>query len=336
MGALDPAKEGLSTSTLDPSDLLRARLLLVSGKGGTGKTTFSVALAQTLASMGRRVLLLEVDDHQSALVDYFGTAPRFEPTQVDAGLHIAHVSWLEGLEDWLLDEIPVVRVVRVIVSHRLIRLFVDATPGSRELLVFARILKLLKAFDTVVVDLPASGHAVSFFRVPHSSVALFPTGPIHTLCRRILEVLADGSTRSILCSMPEDMILNETLETWHAIRRLAPGMEPPSIVLNQGIPSTLGPDEALLLERLRRQRDRRPLDDDGQEARRRELLRAGVWEAERARATEEALLRIRRETTARTLLIPILSTGEGPAEVSRRLRDLLENPSSPGNSGGPP
>jgi hypothetical protein len=309
-------------------DLIESRLLLVTGKGGTGKTTISVALARVAASEGRKVLLLELDNQRSALPEFFGTTPVFEPTLVEKGLYLSNVIWKKALEDYLAGEVPVARVVRLVLSNRMVNLFLEATPGAPELSLYARILHLREDFDTVVVDLPASGHATSFFRVPHRSLQLFRVGPIHKLCERVIEVLGDATTRTVIASMPEEMVLNETIETWNAIRRLAPEMSAPEVILNQCLLPSLSPGELTLLARVGNalgvgSGDAAELPVDRHEELGRELLRAGLWEIERERTTAEAIERIQRETRAEVFLVPMMVSRGSANDIATRLENLF-------------
>jgi hypothetical protein len=309
-------------------DLIESRLLLVTGKGGTGKTTISVALARAAASGGRKVLLLELDTQRSALPEFFGTTPTFQPASVDTNLHVSNVLWKKALEDWLSAEVRVARMVRLVLSNRMVNLFLEATPGAPELSIYARILRLSADFDTVIVDLPASGHATSFFRVPHRSLQLFPAGPIHKLCQRIIETLGRPTTRTVIASMPEEMVLNETIETWNIIRHLAPEMCPPGVILNQCLLPSLSAGEVTLLGRVGNALGvgsglAETLPSNEREGLGRELLRAGLWEVEREHTTAEAIGRIQRETQAELFLIPMMVARGSANDIATRLENLF-------------
>lgn len=300
-----------------PMDWTGRGILLVTGKGGTGKTTVSVAVAQLAATQGRRVVLVEVDNHRPSLLDYFRGTPSYEPHAVAPNLDISNITWIEALADWLTGVVPAQRVVRLILSNRMVRLFLDVTPGSREMVVFARLLALRESYDLVVVDLPASGHAVSFFLVPYRALSIFFAGPIRLLAERIVEELRRETTRIVLVSLPEEMVINETIETWHALRDLAPELTVRAVILNQALEPSLSEAEQTLLRRLEREGtgSTDPLAE--------ELVRAGRWEAEREATTADALDRIGRETTARVIPVPLLASTGGPATIATRVEGLL-------------
>lgn len=307
-------------------DLLRRGTVYVTGKGGTGKTTLAVALARLGAAQGRKVVLVEVDNHRPSLTEHLGTVPTFEPVLVAPNLAISNITWPEALADWLTGVVPASRIVKLILSNRMVRLFLDVTPGSREMVIFARILALARQYDLVVVDLPASGHAVSFFLVPHRALLVFLTGPIRKLASDIVESLRSGGSEILLVTLPEEMVVNETVETWAALGSLAPELQPRTVFLNQGLEPSLSPDERVLLDRLVARGlspQVPPSRQEGAQDPLAQLVLAGLWEADREQATAQARERLVRETGVRVLTVPLMGQGEGPADLSRRVEGLL-------------
>jgi len=299
--------------------LMAAHLLFVTGKGGTGKTTIAMALARAAAAQGRRVALVEVDNQRPSLTEHFGQAPAYHPVNVGPNLWIGNVTWDEALEEWLGRVVPVPRMTKLILGNRMVRLFLEVTPGSREVVTFARLQQLTEAYDLVVVDMPASGHAVSFFRVFTRASSLFSAGPVRHSLDDALRLLAAPTTHLVFASLPEEMVVNETIETWQRLREGIPSLSMPLVVLNQGLIPTLSPGESVLLERLARLEP-----GPGADGRRRaELLRAGRWEAQREQATGEAMERLGQFTTMELLVAPLMGAGGGAADRIRRMEALL-------------
>ncbi len=304
-------------------DVLDARLLFVTGKGGTGKTTVALALARAAAAEGRRVVLVEVDSHRPTLAAWLGIETAYTPVPAGPGLDVANVTWLDALVDWLTGIVPVQRIVRLILTNRMVHLFLDVTPGSREVVLLARIEALLHQYDQVVVDLPATGHAVSLLRVPQQSASLFPTGPLRRTLDGLVVLLARPDTQVVLAALPEEMVVNETIETWQKIAGFRPPLALPLVVLNQA----LSPDpDPRWREQVRRLAALQPEGPAG------EVLRAGLWEAEREEITAEALRRLAREVRARVVVVPLLDTLADPLErvgqVEARLVEALAETSA--------
>lgn len=309
--------------TLKLNELLESRLLLVTGKGGTGKTTSAVALARLAADRGRRVVLVEVDNQHPSLSEHFGVRPEYEPRTVAPGLDIANLTWMECLVEWLRGVVPVVRLVRLILNNRMVRLFLDVAPGSREMVVFARLLDLVEEYDLVVVDLPASGHAVSFFLVPYRASSLFQTGPLHRSSHDILATLRKASTRIVVVSLPEEMVVNETVETCEALEEIAPELAVSGVILNQALEPRFSDAQKDLMERLYRRFGHPEASADEHQRLRQELVRAGRWEAERELATAEAVRRIRSGPCSHVQVVPVLVGDETPGSVVQQVATIL-------------
>ncbi len=298
--------------------------MLVTGKGGTGKTSLSVALARAAAAKGRKVLIAEVDNHHPALTEYFGVEPVFEPGAVAENLYIANIKWLSALEAWLSGVMPVKRVVRLILNNRLVKIFLDVSPGSRELSVIGRIIALSRKYDLLVVDMPASGHALSFFRVPYKSMSLFPTGPIKRLCIEAIDTFEDDSCVVVIASLPEEMVVNETIETYRALKQLSPEIDIPLVVLNQSIVPSMSEHEKDLLDRMATElAERYPLGR-GSCSSAMEMVQAGRWEAERESTTAEAVNSISTKTGAYVLPVPLMTGVEDQDQVAVRIESLLK------------
>ena len=301
--------------------LLGARLLFVTGKGGTGKTSIALAFARAVASQGRRVCLAEVDNQRPSLTEYYDFEPGFEPVVVAPRLAVTNITWFEALQEWLGRFVPVQRVVRLILGNRMVRMFLDVTPGSREVVTFARLMQLMDRFDLVVVDMPASGHAVSFFRVFSGSASLFPAGPVRRTMDEAMARIGDAGTHLVLCALPEEMVVNETIETWRKLCDVAPSLDIPLVVLNQGMPPVITDPERTLLDRLAAELGHGV--DGAEQGFSLELVRAGHWEAEREQATDLAEGRLRNETDMDLLMAPLMGSRGGPGTRVRRLEALL-------------
>ena len=185
---------------------------------------------------------------------------------------------------------PGQRVVKLILSNPVVKLFLDATPGAREVVILSKIASLVESWDMVIVDMPASGHAIGMLRVPNLALKLMAAGPIRKRAEEVLaavhprfdraraeEVLALFTRRDtslVMVALPEEMVVNETVETYQAVRHEVPGLNVAAVVLNRAAASSLNADERKLLGRLSEGGPEGDLEGGA-----RELLVAGVWEA---------------------------------------------------------
>lgn len=277
---------------MDLSPLLDSRFLLITGKGGAGKTTLAAAVARLNAERGKRVVIAEIDSHRAAMTSLFGVEPAYVPAVAGPGLYLTNIRWMEALEEWLDETIAVKRIVRLVLTNHIVQLFLNATPGARETVILSRLMTLRDQYDQVIVDMPASGHALSLLSVPDIAVRLMKSGPVRERSQRVIDAFAHPSTTAVVVSLPEEMVVNETIELWQGIRKTVPRTRPPFVVLNRCASPSLSAQEIELLVRLRAEAtDPAAL----------ELLRAGTWEADLERATGEALERLRAE-----LQVPVL------------------------------
>jgi anion-transporting ArsA/GET3 family ATPase len=288
------------------ASLLEGRLTLVTGKGGTGKSTVAAALAVLAAARGRRVLLAEVDMSRPATTALFGVEPGNEPTAVQPRLDLVNVTYGPSLVGFIGSVVPVRRIVNMVVENPIIRRFLDFTPGAREMVTLSRIVQLAPKYDLVVVDLPASGHAFSLLDVTRSALGLFRSGPMRERARALRDVLEAETTRTALVALPEEMVVNETLETFGRFETFGLLSRRPVILLNRATPPTLTEPEQVLIDRL-------ALADLPPNAA--EFARAGRWEGQLERETAAALTRL--ADVSAPVLIPPATEGGQPAEVLR-------------------
>jgi anion-transporting ArsA/GET3 family ATPase len=292
--------------------LLDKRLVLVTGKGGTGKTTFAAAIAVLAAARGRRTLLLEIDAQRPSLAPVFGFKPQFQARAV-AGqpkLEVANLTWPEALESYLGSMIPVSRLVKLVLSNAIVSRFIDFTPGSQELIELSVIANAAERYDLVVVDMPATGHAFSMLDIVRSAVSLFRSGPVRGRAEQLRDLMAAPSTHLALVALPEEMVVNETLETIERFRKGGLLSGPPTVFLNRASAPSGNAAERELLARLAAS----PLTPDQAE-----WVAAGLWEARLEVATARALERLEEGGASKlagpAVLVPPVGGVSGPREV---------------------
>ena len=292
---------------------------MLTGKGGTGKTRVSAALGLAAGDTGRKVLVAEVDAQRSALEEAFGHPLTYEPTQVAPNVWACNITFQPAMVDWLDRTVRASRIVGLILNNPMVQVFLDVTPGARELVVLSRVVGYLEEYDQVIVDLPASGHAVNLLKIPDTAHRLMRTGPIHQRAGEILEVLRGPDTVLGIVTLPEEMVVNETVELYTRLGEIMPDLDVPLVFLNRCAAPSMTDDEHKLLARLSGVKS---LENDGKE-----LLLAGRWDAELERATADSLGRLHSEIGVSVVPFPRLGVlggfEGGPLKVTQQMSSAL-------------
>ncbi len=199
-----------------PADLLDRRLLIVTGKGGVGKTTTAAALALLAADRGKRTLVCELDA-KGNLASFLECGPTtFTPREV-APQPLRDVDGQRGVAQGV-PEPPAAPADARCASARSTRIFeyvATAAPGVREILTIGKMVWEVRErhWDLIVVDAVASGHIVGQLTAPQSINELVSVGLIRQQTDWMVEILGDPATTGlIITATPEEMPVNETLE----------------------------------------------------------------------------------------------------------------------------
>lgn len=290
-------------------ELLASRLVLITGKGGTGKTTYAAALALIGAARGKRTLLAEIDSQRTAFRPIFektGVEIGHDPVRVRKNLDVCNISWQEALTTFVTALVPSRRIVSMVLQNKIVGRFIDFTPGSQELVVLSALVDQLGKYDLVVADLPATGHAFSLLDVTRSALGLFRSGPVRARATELRSALQSPTTRIVLVALPEEMVVNETVETCERLTRFELLSRPPTVFLNRATLPTLTADERELVRRLGEQ----PLDPIQAE-----FVRAGRWEDELEQGTAASAERLREGLHRDVILVPPATAGGSPDAV---------------------
>jgi len=194
-----------------PSREPLASVVLVTGKGGVGKTTIAAGLAHAAFERDGRAVLIEFSDGESGK-RVLGRRSKVEHIVVKPG---------DAIEEMAADIFGSAILSKVVIGNFAMRRFLRATPALRELgqLEAVRRVSAERPGTRVVVDMPATGHGVAWLRVPAQMRDLLRGGPLQELSKRLSEdLVAPGKSSVVIVSLPERLVLKETLELADAIR----------------------------------------------------------------------------------------------------------------------
>lgn len=218
--------------------MLDKRLVIVSGKGGVGKSAVAAGLALLGQRNGLRILAVEMGS-PGGLSTHFSTGPlEFKPREVRPGLHAMHIVRSEALLEYLSLQLRLPGVGRFGAVARAFDAFATAAPAIREIITIGKILWEVKEdrWDLVVADAPPTGQIGSYLRAPRSISELVPTGRIRAQSEWMTATLADADmTQLAIVTLPEELPTTETLETmrWLEDEHIVP---PPVVITNRALP----------------------------------------------------------------------------------------------------
>lgn len=202
--------------------LLDNRLIFVTGKGGVGKSTVTAGLAHALSRAGRRTLVLETDTF-SAMEDLFDySSPGLEPVSINEHLFASNLNSEDCFIATLRRFVPSDRIARAVIKNRVAKVFFRAAPSVNEVTILDQVRVFFEKtdddgepfYDHILVDLPASGHAVTFLNVPATMHGMMRgIGPIAKMSEQVADLISDPDTTAIIAvCLPEEMPVNETID----------------------------------------------------------------------------------------------------------------------------
>ena len=215
--------------------MLSTDLVLVSGKGGTGKSAVASAIAIERARRGQTVLAIDLGNGLGLGAHLRARHLTYKPVEVRAGLYAMTMERTAALDEYFKKQLHMPQGAPTKPIAGALSVLVDAAPGVREIISIGKPVHELwqGTWDAVIVDTPSLGQFRSYLRAPMTISELAPTGAVGRQASALAEVLADaGTTRVVLVTNPAELPVIETREMLEHIReeQLCPA---PSVVMNR-------------------------------------------------------------------------------------------------------
>jgi anion-transporting ArsA/GET3 family ATPase len=241
-----------------PVDWPKVRLHVVTGKGGTGKSTVAAALALALAGSGRNVLLCEVEGRQG-IARMFDVDPLpYEERRITKGapdedgragqVHALHIDAESALLEYLSMYYKLGRAGKALDRFGVIDFATTIAPGVRDVLLTGKVYEAVQrprgnrnreqvTYDAVVLDAPPTGRICQFLGVNSELAGLAKVGPIKSQADKVMELLRSPRTAVHLVTILEEMPVQETSDGIAELR--AAGLPVGGIVVNLVRPQAL-------------------------------------------------------------------------------------------------
>ncbi|HTS88162.1 MAG TPA: ArsA-related P-loop ATPase [Gemmatimonadales bacterium] len=290
--------------------LARLQLVVVTGKGGVGKTTVAAALARLLAEGGRRTLLLEIDPRES-LHQLLGTEPSGgKIVKVGPRLAVQNLQAQAVIEGLVREKVRVGVLAKKIVASPVFQHFTEGAPGLKEMAILGYALRTVKGeyrhrADVVVLDAPATGHGASMLSAPLLLAEAIEGGQLGEMAQDLAGLIADPRRCGVvLTTLAEEMPVQELVELVTLLRERM-GRPPELVVANALYPpfpaNAPAPRSGALTETL------------------------ALWEQRRA-VNERELARLGQAWKGPLVELPLLPVDRGPmllAQVADALGEAL-------------
>ncbi len=281
--------------------LAQLQLIIVTGKGGVGKSTLSAVLGRLLSDAGRRVLLVEVDPREN-LHQLLEVPPSDGAiVRVSPRLWLQHLQPRDILDDLVREKLKVGVLVNRVLESPTHQHFTEAAPGLKEAAVFGRALRLLSGHgprgtprpDVIVLDAPATGHGLAWLAAAQLVSDVISSGPIGNMAREVAAFVENPKRCGfVVVTTGEEMPVQETLELLATMdERLA--RTPELIIANALYPPLRHTDEEMAGDALHE-----------------------LW-VHRRTINETEVDRLRESWPGTIIELPLLPMNPGPAMVGR-------------------
>jgi len=208
-------------------EILNKRLIVVTGKGGVGKTTVSAVIALAAKKSGKRVLVCEINAKEkiAPLLGYKESGSEIK--EIEKNLFTVNIIPDKAMEEYGIMILKSKFIYNTIFNNRYVKKFLSAIPGLSEILIWGKIRfherERLKGgrnkYDLIVVDAPATGHGITLLKLPVAILSVLKKGALAKEGKELYKLLTDFEKTSInIVTIPEELPVNEAVELFNTIK----------------------------------------------------------------------------------------------------------------------
>jgi anion-transporting ArsA/GET3 family ATPase len=302
--------------------LLDKRLVIVTGKGGVGKSTVALALGVKAAESGKRTIVCEVSAQERLSRMFHRADAGFAEVEMAENLWAISIDPDESMREYVLIQLKVRAMRDLLFKSKIFTYLAAATPGLRELVTIGKIWELAqddrkvkkgRNYDLVIVDAPATGHGVGFLQTPRTFANVARVGPIASQAETLDRYITDHRKTGVaIVALPEEMPVNETSNLENDLASEV-GVSVDRIICNGLYPERFSDAEEETIESA----------FDRTENGARSALRAALSERRRAVAQREQLARLEEMTEAPVTTMPFVFAPDLSVEHLRELGDAF-------------
>lgn len=216
--------------------LLSRRVHVVAGKGGVGRTTIAAALAHKLAREGHRTLLLEVDAPDDA-ARAMGVQPAVDtPREAFNNLWLCRLTPTGSMKEYALLVLKFKALYNLVFENRLVKYLLRSIPSLGEFTMVGKTWYHSEErredgapkYERIVIDAPATGHAITFLSVARTVATVVPAGIMRDFAEKMAALVESKDDACLhVVALPEEMPVNEGLDVLRMCTervRMAPGL----------------------------------------------------------------------------------------------------------------
>lgn len=241
-------------------EMFKRRLLFLTGKGGVGKSTVASLIALIAKKRGKRPLIVEIDTKSAIRRIFDVNFVGFIPFEVADKIWAINIDPAEALLEYIEQWVKIHRVAKAISRNAILKYFFRTAPAVNEFVTINKIRNLMNEkdamtgdlrYDPVIVDLPATGHAMSFLDIPNAMKRIAKVGPIRDVATKYEKLFYDEKTTLLnYVTLPEEMPVTEMLELIEEVRQKTK-IPMGAVFINQSLEHPFTEEEKVTLQRLR-------------------------------------------------------------------------------------